>query len=49
MNVKPIRNERDLEHALRRVEELWESPAGSPQNDELGVLATLVGASEREH
>jgi HTH-type transcriptional regulator/antitoxin HigA len=49
MNVKPIRNERDLEHALRRVEELWESPAGSPQNDELGVLATLIDAYEREH
>jgi HTH-type transcriptional regulator/antitoxin HigA len=49
MNIKPIRNERDHEHALRRVEELWDSPEGSPQNDELGVLATLIDVYEREH
>jgi len=49
MDIKPIRNERDHERALRRVEELWNSPEGSPQSDEMGILVTLIDAYEREH
>ncbi len=49
MDIRPIRNERDYEHALRRVEELWDFPDGSPQSDELGILATLIEAYEREN
>lgn len=49
MNIKPIRGERDYKRALRRVEELWNSPEGSAESDELDVLATLIEAYEREH
>ena len=49
MEVKPIRSEKAYEQALRRVEELWGSPQGSPEGDELEVLATLLEAYEREH
>jgi HTH-type transcriptional regulator/antitoxin HigA len=49
MEIKPIKNERDYEQALRRVESLWNSPEGSPESDELDVLATLIEAYEREH
>ena len=49
MEVKPIRTESDYEQALRRVEELWGSPRGTAEGDELDVLATLVEAYEREH
>jgi HTH-type transcriptional regulator/antitoxin HigA len=49
MNVSPIRNERDYEQVLRRVEKLWDCPEDSPQSDELDVLATLIDAYEREH
>jgi HTH-type transcriptional regulator / antitoxin HigA len=49
MDVKPIKNERDYEQALRRVETLWDSPEGSPESDELGILVTLIDAYEREH
>ena len=49
MEIKPIKNERDYEQALRRVESLWKSPEGSPEGDELDVLATLIEAYEREH
>jgi HTH-type transcriptional regulator/antitoxin HigA len=49
MEIKPIKNERDYEEALRRVESLWKSPEGSPEADELDVLATLIEAYEREH
>jgi len=49
MNIKSIRDERDHEKALRRVEELWNSPEGSAQSEELDILATLIDACEREH
>jgi HTH-type transcriptional regulator / antitoxin HigA len=49
MKVKPIRSESDYQAALRRIEELWGSPIGSSQGDELEVLVTLVEAFEREH
>jgi HTH-type transcriptional regulator / antitoxin HigA len=48
MNIKPIKNERDYEGALRRVEALWDSPKSSPESDEVDVLATLIEAYERE-
>jgi len=48
MDIKPIKNERDYEQALRRVESLWQSPEGSAESDELDVLATLIEAYERD-
>jgi len=49
MDIKPIRGEADYERALHRVEELWNSPEGSAESDELDILATLVEAYEQEH
>jgi HTH-type transcriptional regulator/antitoxin HigA len=49
MDIKPIKNGRDYEKALRRVEPLWKSPEGSVESDELDVLATLIEAYERKH
>jgi HTH-type transcriptional regulator / antitoxin HigA len=49
MDIKPIRTEADYERALRRVEELWDSPEGSGESDELDILTTLIEAYEREH
>jgi HTH-type transcriptional regulator / antitoxin HigA len=49
MDIKPIRGKADYERALRRVEELWDSPERSAESDELDILATLVEAYEREH
>jgi HTH-type transcriptional regulator / antitoxin HigA len=49
MTIKPVRNDADHERALSRIEQLWDSPSGTPESDELDVLATLVEAYEREH
>ena len=49
MDIKPIKGEADYERALHRVEVLWDSPEGSPESDELDILATLIEAYEREH
>jgi hypothetical protein len=49
MEVKPIRSDNDYRDALRRVEALWGSHAGSPEGDELEVLLTLIEVYERSH
>jgi HTH-type transcriptional regulator / antitoxin HigA len=49
MDIKPIRGEADYERALRRVEELWDSPEVSAESDELDILTTLIEAYERDH
>jgi len=42
MDIKPIHSDEDHEAALRRIETLWGAPVGSPEGDELDILATLV-------
>ena len=48
-DVKPIRNRKDYEAALKEVEKLWGAKSGTPQGDRLDVLATLIDAYEAEH
>ena len=47
MGIKPIRNTRDHDKALREIEKLWGAPEGSPRGDRLEVLIALVDAYER--
>ena len=47
--IKPIRTEADYERALKEIESLMDARAGTPEGDELDVLATLVDAYEAEH
>ena len=49
MRLKPIRNDRELDRALERVDELWGAKPGTPQGDELDVLMLLVEKYEEEH
>lgn len=49
MNIKPIRTEEDYREALRRVESLMTAEFGTPEGDELDILATLVEAYEAKH
>lgn len=49
MPLRPIRDEQEYARALREVEQFWESPAGSPEDDRLQVLVLLIEAYEREH
>ena len=49
MEIKPIRTEADYEAALRRIEALWGAAQGTPEGDNLDVLATLVESYESEH
>lgn len=47
-SIRPIRTDADHEAALRRVGVLMGSIPGTPEFDELDVLATLVEAYERK-
>lgn len=49
MNIKPIRTEEDLTTAFARVEQLWGAEIGSPEGDELEILALLIEKYEDEH
>jgi HTH-type transcriptional regulator/antitoxin HigA len=49
MKLKPIRNDRELNRALERIEELWGAKSGTPKGDELDVLMLLVEKYEEEH
>ncbi|MCK6371461.1 MAG: helix-turn-helix domain-containing protein [Gammaproteobacteria bacterium] len=49
MNIRPIRTKKDYARALARVAALMDARAGTPEGDELDVLATLVEAYEDRH
>jgi HTH-type transcriptional regulator / antitoxin HigA len=49
MNLKPIRNKKDLGEALARIDELIDAKTGAPEYDELEILSTLVEAYEEKH
>ena len=49
MDIQPIRTQADHEAAVARIAELMSAAAGSPEGDELEVLATLVEAYEQKH
>jgi len=44
-----LKNEREYNEALRRVEGLWDAPKGSAKAEELELWAHLVDAYERGH
>jgi HTH-type transcriptional regulator / antitoxin HigA len=49
MNLKPIRNKKDLSEALARIDELIDAKPGARGYDELEILSTLVEAYEEKH
>lgn len=50
MHIRPIKNERDYDLAIARLEELFHVPAGIPESDEADILITLIEKYEsRNH
>ena len=49
MKLKPIRNDRELNRALKRIDELWGAKPNSQRGDELDILMLLVEKYEDEH
>lgn len=49
MEISPIRNDADLDRAFDRMETLWGAEDGTPEADELEILAILIERYEDEH
>lgn len=49
MNIKPLKNERDYEKALERLEVIFDAPANSPEGDEAEILSMLIDNYENEN
>jgi HTH-type transcriptional regulator/antitoxin HigA len=42
MDIRPIRTDEDHRAALAQINRLWDAPEGTPEEDMLDVLVTLV-------
>lgn len=49
MKITPIRNEKDYQNALKRLEKVFDAKLGSKEGDELEILGVLVDNYENEH
>lgn len=49
MDIRLIYTEADYQSALQRIRELWEADPGTPEAEELEILALLVNKFEEEH
>ena len=49
MNIKPIRNDDDLQATFRRLEKVFQAKNGTPESDEMEILVTLIEAYENKH
>ena len=48
MDIRPIRNENDYEHALAQIEALFDAQSNTEEGDALEVLTTLVEVYEAQ-
>lgn len=49
MDIHPIKTEKDLKNAHKRIEELWSAKPGTRQADELEILSVIVEHYEQTH
>ena len=49
MNIKPIRNDKDLQTTFQRLENVFQAEEGTPEADEMEILVTLIEAYENKH
>ena len=49
MKMKLIKSEEEYQAALKRLDEIFDAKAGTPEGDEAEVLALLVDEYEKEH
>jgi HTH-type transcriptional regulator/antitoxin HigA len=49
MKIAPIRNEKDYQNALKRLEVIFDAKKGSEKGDELEILSILIDRYENEN
>ena len=46
MKIVPIRNEKDYQNALNRLEKIFDAKKGTKEGDELEILSILIDQYE---
>ncbi len=49
MNILPLKTNKDYENALKRMEILFDAPAGTTESDEADILALVIDDYEKKH
>jgi HTH-type transcriptional regulator / antitoxin HigA len=49
MKIRPIKNEKDYQRALSRLESIFDAKKGTDNGDELEILSILIDNFEREN
>ncbi len=49
MKILPIRNEKDYQKALNRLEDIFDAKKGTDEGDELEILSILIDRYENEN
>ena len=49
MNIKPIKNDKDLRVAFKRLELVYQAQESSAEAYEMEILVTLIEAYENKH
>jgi HTH-type transcriptional regulator/antitoxin HigA len=49
MKIAPIRNEKDYQNALNRLEKIFDAKKGTEKGDELEILSILIDRYENEN
>ncbi|NJO18255.1 MAG: hypothetical protein HC877_21735 [Thioploca sp.] len=49
MNIKPIRNDDDLQQTFYRLESIFQAKEGTPEADEREILVTLIEVYENKN
>ncbi|MGB5700973.1 helix-turn-helix domain-containing protein [Muriicola sp.] len=49
MKIAPIRNEKDYQNALNRLEKIFDAKKGTEKGDELEILSILIDRFENEN
>jgi len=49
VDLKPIRSETDYHQAMQALATLWGAAEGSPESDQLDILATLIEKYEEQN
>ncbi len=49
MKIKPIRNEKNYQNALDRLEVIFDAKRGTEEGDELEILALVIDNYENEN
>jgi HTH-type transcriptional regulator/antitoxin HigA len=49
MNISPLKTHKNYQNALKRMEILFDAPAGTTKSDEADILALIIDDYEKKH